>query len=98
MSDPFLAEFWQAAPPPWNTLGPEIAAGMETDGKKPPTKCTRWAQRLREERLRRGLSQKAVGDAFGASDHYIRTAELNIASPDAKIWTDLAAFYGITLE
>ncbi len=100
MSDPFLTEFWAKARQPWNKLGPEIAAGMAggPEVKPKPAKCTRWAKLLKEERLRRGLTQEAVARHFGAEHHYVFTAEANIASPTAAVWSELAAFYGITLE
>ncbi len=98
MSDPVLTEFWRQAPPPWNTLGPEIAAGLCHFNRMLPYDPSRWARELREARATRALSRAAVAEAIGVDPHTIWIAETDKATKAATIWAKLSAFYGITLE
>ncbi len=98
MSDPFLTEFWHAAPPPWNTLGPESAA---TFGKIPAqghSPIMRWAKILKQARTARGLSGYAADRATGLWLGATKAIENGEAGPAHSGWAKLAAFYGITLK
>ncbi len=95
MSDPYLDEFWRAAPPPWNTLGPEIAAGISASET---SKLVRWASECRQARLNLGLSQDKICDQVGITRDGISKLERAMVGKDYSGWAKLAAFYGITLE
>jgi ribosome-binding protein aMBF1 (putative translation factor) len=89
---------WASAPPPWNTLGPEIAASVRRAIEREPSRLVRWARALREEREGRGMSQLAVACHTGISTSVISKIELAQPSRDSPAWDRLAAFYEITLE
>ncbi len=110
MSDPFLAELWANAPPPWNELGPQIAArvragvltvrasasGFPTN--VPESQLTRWSRQLREARKASGMIRRAVAHAAGMTPYAVWSIECGRSGKEASGWARLAAFYGITLE
>ncbi len=99
MSDPFLAELWRTAPPPWNRLGPEIAVALHSDAARPGAgKRARWSRQLREARASKGLTQLQVGEKTGLSRRSICATENCHVGKEASTWATLSAFYGITLE
>jgi ribosome-binding protein aMBF1 (putative translation factor) len=99
MSDPHLTEFWAKADPPWNDLGPKIAAAVNRAARsEEPTRLVRWAQAVRKERLDRGMTQAQVAARIGAQDGDVSRAELAQPGQGAAIWTKLATFYWITLD
>ncbi len=108
MSDPHLTELWQKAPPPWNTLGPEMAARIKSGilitnrsgfpTNAPQSQLTRWARQLREARLSRAIRRSEAARAIGVDPHAIYEIEMDRAGPKNATWAKLAAFYGVTLE
>ena len=109
MSDPFLTELWAVADPPWNRLGPEIAAKIVVGNLAPlkpriisalkDDRLKRWGKILQAERGRRVLTtgEAMRGAGLPATTEVLR-AERGIATAGARAWAKLAAFYGITLE
>ncbi len=95
MSDPFLTEFWRTAPAPWNTLGPEIAAGMLSPDSN---QLVRWARQLRQARLAQGLAQGDVCEGVDLCRDGISKLERAMVGKNYSGWAKLSAFYGITLE
>ena len=99
-----MTQFWREAPPPWNELGPEIAAaakrGISTTPRitVPPSQLMRWASQLRLARKRLGLSQAQTAAQAGLNSSEVTKIENDEAGKDARGWAKLAAFYGITLE
>ncbi len=99
MTDAFLTEFWALADPPWSRLGPEFAALLKcATEQEEPNRLVRWGRVLREERCKRGLTQRKVAASAGIGQAHISDIELAQAGVGDAHWGKLAAFYGITLE
>jgi len=54
--------------------------------------------RLKAARQKRGLSQQAVAERFGVSDRTVLNWETGRAIPKTNRLSDLAKFYGVSLE
>ncbi len=54
--------------------------------------------RVRELRKKRGLNQKALGDAIGVSQQTVSRIENDIYSTELDLFIKLARFFGVTME
>ena len=53
--------------------------------------------RLKELRLKRGLSQKALAEKLGTTQQAISLYEKGEREPSLEMWQKLAAFFGISV-
>jgi hypothetical protein len=102
MSDPFLRDFWAAAPPPWNRLGPQFGASLrgEPIEVRPPRQLRRtplWGAKIRAARERAGLRQVEVARALFMTGRQLWLYEHGLKGKGAHEWGWIAKFYGIEL-